>query len=89
MGDVVFLPFYELLLKRGVEVRFFHRVEALKAHDGLVEEIEIDVQAAVPPATTPKTYVTPESPPERRPGSPGLAGGSVDDRREAGRASRL
>ena len=89
MGDVVFLPFYELLLKRGVEVRFFHRVEALKAHDGLVEEIEIDVQAAVPPATTSEDLRDAGIAARRRPGSPGLAGGSVDDRREAGRASRL
>jgi uncharacterized protein with NAD-binding domain and iron-sulfur cluster len=59
MGDVVFLPFYELLDKRGVDVRFFHRVEALRAQDGLIEEIEIDVQATVPPGTAPRAYVTP------------------------------
>jgi uncharacterized protein with NAD-binding domain and iron-sulfur cluster len=59
MGDVVFLPFFELLVKRGVDVRFFHRVEALRAANGSIEEIEIDVQAAVPPATTLKSFVTP------------------------------
>ena len=37
MGDVVFLPFYELLIKRGVKVRFFHRVEELTAANGVVE----------------------------------------------------
>jgi uncharacterized protein with NAD-binding domain and iron-sulfur cluster len=61
MGDVVFLPFYELLVKRGVEVRFFHRVEALTAKNGQIEEIEIDVQAAVPPGAVPRNYVTPNS----------------------------
>jgi uncharacterized protein with NAD-binding domain and iron-sulfur cluster len=61
MGDVVFLPFYELLLKRGVKVSFFHRVEELRASNGAIEAIEIDVQAAVPPNTPPEAYakVTP------------------------------
>ena len=59
MGDVVFLPFFELLHKRGVDVRFFHRVEALRVAGGSVEEIEIDIQADVPVATTPRAYVTP------------------------------
>jgi uncharacterized protein with NAD-binding domain and iron-sulfur cluster len=58
MGDVVFLPFYELLVKRGVDVRFFHRVERLKAANGLIERIEIDLQAQVQPGTTPEDYVT-------------------------------
>jgi uncharacterized protein with NAD-binding domain and iron-sulfur cluster len=57
MGDVVFLPFYELLHKRGVDIRFFHRVEELTAANGMIEKIEIDVQAAVPPGTSPKSYV--------------------------------
>jgi uncharacterized protein with NAD-binding domain and iron-sulfur cluster len=30
MGDVVFAPLYELLEKRGVRFRFFHRVDALE-----------------------------------------------------------
>jgi uncharacterized protein with NAD-binding domain and iron-sulfur cluster len=59
MGDVVFLPFYELLVKRGVEVSFFHRVEAVRAQNGLIETIEIDVQAQVPPGASPRSYVTP------------------------------
>ncbi len=58
MGDVVFLPLYELLTKRGVEVSFFHRVEALRAADGVIEVIEIDVQANVAPNTPAEKYVT-------------------------------
>ena len=61
MGDVVFLPFYELLYKRGVSVRFFHRVEALRTANGLIEEIEIDVQAHVPAGTSPKRFAMPGS----------------------------
>jgi uncharacterized protein with NAD-binding domain and iron-sulfur cluster len=56
MGDVVFLPMYELLVKRGVDVRFFHRVEELRGADGAVEEIEVDVQAQVPANTPPERY---------------------------------
>ena len=48
MGDVVFAPLYELLAKRGVKVRFFHRVERVEAADGRVHHIEIDVQEDVP-----------------------------------------
>jgi uncharacterized protein with NAD-binding domain and iron-sulfur cluster len=58
MGDAVFLPFYELLTKRGVEVTFFHRVEELRAANGVIEEIKIDVQANVRPNTQPEAYVT-------------------------------
>jgi uncharacterized protein with NAD-binding domain and iron-sulfur cluster len=68
MGDVVFLPFYELLVKRGVDVRFFHRVEALHVAGDLIAEIEIDVQAEVPPDVTPKDFARAE------PGSTGPAG---------------
>jgi uncharacterized protein with NAD-binding domain and iron-sulfur cluster len=66
MGDVVFLPFYELLVKRGVTVEFFHRVEDLRVARGLVEEIVIDVQKDVPAETPPETFVTPD-PPQRPP----------------------
>jgi uncharacterized protein with NAD-binding domain and iron-sulfur cluster len=59
MGDVVFLPFYELLVKRGVEVMFFNRVEELHVADGAIKAIEIDLQAEVPADTTAQTYVTP------------------------------
>jgi uncharacterized protein with NAD-binding domain and iron-sulfur cluster len=57
MGDTIFAPAYELLIKRGVEVEFFHRVEKMRARDGSVEEIEIDVQANVPPNTPPEAYL--------------------------------
>ena len=59
MGDVVFAPLYELLVKRGVNVEFFHRVEAVRTEGDVVQEIEIDVQADVPAATTPETYLRP------------------------------
>ena len=58
MGDVVFLPFYELLVKRGVDIRFFHRVEEVRAANGVIEEIEIDVQVKVPPGAAPHQYAT-------------------------------
>ncbi|MGD0117586.1 MAG: FAD-dependent oxidoreductase [Candidatus Binatus sp.] len=56
MGDVVFAPMYELLKKRGVAFKFFHRVERLTLADpaGLapgerayVKELEFDVQAKI------------------------------------------
>jgi uncharacterized protein with NAD-binding domain and iron-sulfur cluster len=59
MGDVVFAPLYELLVKRGVKVRFFHRVEAVHAADGVVKRIDIDVQAAVPPHFDRSDYLRP------------------------------
>jgi uncharacterized protein with NAD-binding domain and iron-sulfur cluster len=37
MGDVVFAPLYEVLKKRGVRFRFFHRLENV----GLVDETEL------------------------------------------------
>jgi uncharacterized protein with NAD-binding domain and iron-sulfur cluster len=87
MGDVVFLPFYELLTKRGVEVSFFHRVEELTAGNGVIEQIEIDVQAAVPADTSPEAYVTVTPPGGQAifawPGDPGAildgAGASPED----------
>ena len=57
MGDIVFAPLYELLVKRGVDVRFFHRVEAVRAANGTVEEIEIDVQADMPAGLDPQEYL--------------------------------
>jgi uncharacterized protein with NAD-binding domain and iron-sulfur cluster len=57
MGDVVFAPLYELLVKRGVEIRFFHRVEELSVADGQVEQIRIDVQAQIPSTTPPSAYL--------------------------------
>jgi uncharacterized protein with NAD-binding domain and iron-sulfur cluster len=62
MGDAVFLPFYELLVKRGVEFRFFHRVEAVKAANGVISEIDIDIQAKLLGDNTPISFVTPTTP---------------------------
>jgi uncharacterized protein with NAD-binding domain and iron-sulfur cluster len=54
MGDAVFAPFYEVLRRRGVSFRFFHRLEnvALAGAEGLaagepahVEALDFDVQA--------------------------------------------
>jgi uncharacterized protein with NAD-binding domain and iron-sulfur cluster len=75
MGDVVFLPFLELLDKRGVDVRFFHRVEKLLTAGGRVEEIEIDVQATVRAGARLKDYVTPA--PIVPPTGPGGDGSSL------------
>lgn len=57
MGDVIFAPLYELLIKRGVDVRFFHRVEELRATGTVVDEIEIDVQAEVDPSVKASSYL--------------------------------
>ena len=47
MGEVVFAPLYEVLRARGVQFRFFHRVDALRlSHDRRsVQAIEMGVQA--------------------------------------------
>jgi uncharacterized protein with NAD-binding domain and iron-sulfur cluster len=56
MGDVVFAPFYEVLKRRGVTFKFFHRLENVKLIDPAalkpnerpyVESLEFDVQALV------------------------------------------
>lgn len=56
MGDTVFAPMYELLKKRGVAFRFFHRLERVRLADpaGLapgervhVKALEFDVQAKI------------------------------------------
>lgn len=56
MGDVVFAPFYEVLKRRGVDFRFFHRLENVQLADpsklGAGERpyvcaLEFDVQAEV------------------------------------------
>jgi uncharacterized protein with NAD-binding domain and iron-sulfur cluster len=56
MGDVVFAPMYEVLKKRGVTFRFFHRLEKLtlaapnelkKGERAYVKALEFDVQAKV------------------------------------------
>jgi uncharacterized protein with NAD-binding domain and iron-sulfur cluster len=47
MGDVIFAPLYEVLRDRGVEFRFFHRVDALRlADDGRsIAAIDLGLQA--------------------------------------------
>jgi uncharacterized protein with NAD-binding domain and iron-sulfur cluster len=56
MGDVVFAPFYEVLKRRGVSFKFFHRLTNVKLCDphGLapgereyVEALQFDVQAEI------------------------------------------
>lgn len=45
MGDVVFAPLYEVLRDRGVDFRFFHRVDALQREGGAIERIAMTRQA--------------------------------------------
>ncbi|MDR6624316.1 FAD-dependent oxidoreductase [Caulobacter segnis] len=45
MGDVVFAPLYRVLVERGVEIRFFHRLTEVTARDGAIEEIAFRRQA--------------------------------------------
>ena len=54
MGDVVFAPFYEVLRRRGVTFKFFHRLRNVRLADPAklaagekqyVEALEFDVQA--------------------------------------------
>ena len=56
MGDVIFAPFYEALVKRGAKVKFFHRLENVRLADQAtlkpgerpyVEALEFDVQARI------------------------------------------
>jgi uncharacterized protein with NAD-binding domain and iron-sulfur cluster len=50
MGDVVFAPFYEVLRRRGVRFRFFHRLTnvGIGRRDGAhVATLDFDVQAAL------------------------------------------
>jgi uncharacterized protein with NAD-binding domain and iron-sulfur cluster len=49
MGEVIFAPLYQVLRNRGVEFRFFHRVDALRlSPDGRsIGSVEIGVQADV------------------------------------------
>jgi uncharacterized protein with NAD-binding domain and iron-sulfur cluster len=59
MGDVVFAPAYELLVKRGVRVEFFHRVEEVAVAGGSVTRIRLDRQVDLPAGTTPRRYLEP------------------------------
>jgi uncharacterized protein with NAD-binding domain and iron-sulfur cluster len=53
MGDAVFAPLYEVLVRRGARFEFFHRLENLEVADGKPGErphiaaIELDLQAEV------------------------------------------
>ena len=56
MGDVVFAPFYEVLRRRGVKFKFFHRLENVRLSEpapgdggkrAYVEALEFSVQAKV------------------------------------------
>ncbi len=49
MGEVIFAPLYEVLRDRGVEFRFFHRVDALRLDDDgrSIAAIDLGVQAEV------------------------------------------
>lgn len=57
MGDVVFAPFYEVLRRRGVTFKFFHRLRNVRLADPgklapgekqYVDALEFDVQAETP-----------------------------------------
>jgi uncharacterized protein with NAD-binding domain and iron-sulfur cluster len=56
MGEIIFAPLYEVLRRRGVEFRFFHRVDSLHlSPDGCaVDAIDIGIQAL--PASGPASY---------------------------------
>ncbi len=47
MGEVIFAPLFEVLRRRGVEFRFFHRVDALRlSEDGRsIAAVDLGVQA--------------------------------------------
>ena len=47
MGEVIFAPLYEVLRDRGVEFRFFHRVDALRLGDDgrSIGAIDLGIQA--------------------------------------------
>lgn len=54
MGDVVFAPYYQVLKKRGVTFKFFHRLRSVKLSAAVevnqpsyVESLEFDVQAEI------------------------------------------
>lgn len=50
MGDVVFGPMYEVLERRGVKFRLFHKVEALRSADGgTLTAIDIARQVTITP----------------------------------------
>ena len=56
MAEVIFAPMYQVLQRRGVKFRFFHRVShlGLSADDTNIETIDVDVQAV--PKNGPDAY---------------------------------
>jgi uncharacterized protein with NAD-binding domain and iron-sulfur cluster len=55
MGEVVFAPLYEALVRRGVRFEFFHRVDGLRVgNDGTgIDAIDLGVQVALRDGETP------------------------------------
>jgi uncharacterized protein with NAD-binding domain and iron-sulfur cluster len=50
MGEIIFAPLYEALARRGVEFRFFHRLDRLRLRDGrVISSIELTRQANLRP----------------------------------------
>ena len=49
MGDTIFTPLYEVLKRRGVQFKFFHRVENLRLSENgkYIDAIDMTVQATV------------------------------------------
>lgn len=59
MGDTIFAPAYEVLRDRGVEFRFFHRVQRLHVEGPRIRAIELGVQARDPDTYEPLIHVGP------------------------------
>ncbi len=47
MGDTVFTPLYEVLRRRGVQFKFFHKVEELVPENGAIGSIRMTEQVAL------------------------------------------
>lgn len=45
MGEVVFAPLYQALARRGVEFRFFRRLDRIRGTQGAIESVELTRQA--------------------------------------------
>ncbi len=61
MGDVIFAPMFEVLQRRGVKFRFFHKVTnlGLAADGNSIETISMDVQATLKDPSVPyEPFVT-------------------------------
>jgi uncharacterized protein with NAD-binding domain and iron-sulfur cluster len=61
MGDVVFAPLYQVLKRRGVKFRFFHRIEnlGLSPNRNLIDTIDLTIQATVKPGLDPDGEYSP------------------------------